>query len=237
MLKPIAKTSTIDKVIENLIGYIQDDANHEGDKMPTEYTLCQELGVGRSTVREALRVLSTMGYVNIVHGKGAFILSKHPDSNAAEDWIAQNEASLKDIYVVRTELEVLMARLAAQKITKTESKKLQEYVDRTARLFEENGNDASIAKQLVTLDKKFHHYICACTRNNALISVYSNIEKMLDTYRLNSFSIVKNQRNVLEPHWRIAEAIIAHDEERAVEEMRQHMEISRHDMRLAADKK
>lgn len=48
----------------------------QGDKLPAEMELCELLHVGRSTVREALRVLQAMGLVEIRHGKGAFVTDR-----------------------------------------------------------------------------------------------------------------------------------------------------------------
>ena len=71
------------------------------------------------------------------------------------------------------------------------------------------------------------------THNSILISIYQNISSILETYRINSFSIYENQRNVFIPHSRIADAIAAHDSIRASAEMRKHIEISREDSQKA----
>ena len=67
MMIPIDKMSTTDKVIESIRSYIQEPGRNPGEKLPTENELGKQLGVGRSSIREALRVLQTMGYVTIVH--------------------------------------------------------------------------------------------------------------------------------------------------------------------------
>lgn len=63
MMIPIDKMSTTDKVIESIRSYIQEPGRNPGEKLPTENELGKQLGVGRSSIREALRVLQTMGYV------------------------------------------------------------------------------------------------------------------------------------------------------------------------------
>lgn len=83
MMIPIDKMSTTDKVIESIRSYIQEPGRNPGEKLPTENELGKQLGVGRSSIREALRVLQTMGYVTIVHGKGAFIKACQPSSEEA----------------------------------------------------------------------------------------------------------------------------------------------------------
>lgn len=84
------------------------------------------------------------------------------------------------------------------------------------------------------LDEKFHEKICESTNNPFLVSLYKQFIPALHTYRLNSFAILKNCSNVIEPHRRILEALAQHDAEAADLEMRQHMRISKNDTREAA---
>ena len=132
MMIPIDKMSTTDKVIESIRSYIQEPGRNPGEKLPTENELGKQLGVGRSSIREALRVLQTMGYVTIVHGKGAFIKACQPSSEEAERWFEGNIFALRDIYMVREALEPLVAREAARHITEEALAELRQIVDQTA---------------------------------------------------------------------------------------------------------
>ena len=132
MMIPIDKMSTTDKVIESIRSYIQEPGRNPGEKLPTENELGKQLGVGRSSIREALRVLQTMGYVTIVHGKGAFIKACQPSSEEAERWFEGNIFALRDIYMVREALEPLIAREAARHITEEALAELRQIVDQTA---------------------------------------------------------------------------------------------------------
>ena len=208
MMIPIDKMSTTDKVIESIRSYIQEPGRNPGEKLPTENELGKQLGVGRSSIREALRVLQTMGYVTIVHGKGAFIKACQPSSEEAERWFEGNIFALRDIYMVREALEPLVAREAARHITEEALAELRQIVDQTAHAAALPPEDAN-ANLMAQLDEKH-------------------------TYRLNSFAILKNCSNVVEPHRRIMEALAQHDAEAADLEMRQHMRISKNDTREAA---
>lgn len=232
---PIDKMSTTDKVIERIRSYIREPGRVPGEKLPTENELGRQLGVGRSSVREALRVLQTMGYVNIIHGKGAFIKSTTPSSEAAERWFEENAFALSDIYVVRETIEPLVARLAAENINEAGLEVLRRIVEQTehiAALPAENVNSNLMAQ----LDEQFHERICEYTNNPFLVSLYKQFMPTLHTYRQNSFAILKNRHNVVEPHRRIMEALACHDAEAADREMRLHMKISKDDMLEAAKK-
>lgn len=233
MMIPIDKMSTTDKVIESIRSYIQEPGRNPGEKLPTENELGKQLGVGRSSIREALRVLQTMGYVTIVHGKGAFIKACQPSSEEAERWFEGNIFALRDIYMVREALEPLVAREAARHITEEALAELRQIVDQTAHAAALPPEDAN-ANLMAQLDEKFHEKICESANNPFLVSLYKQFIPALHTYRLNSFAILKNCSNVIEPHRSILEALAQHDAEAADLEMRQHMRISKNDTREAA---
>ncbi len=222
MMIPIDKMSTTDKVIESIRSYIQEPGRNPGEKLPTENELGKQLGVGRSSIREALRVLQTMGYVTIVHGKGAFIKACQPSSEEAERWFEGNIFALRDIYMVREALEPLIAREAARHITEEALGELRQIIDQTAHAAALPPEDAN-ANLMAQLDEKFHEKICESTNNPFLVSLYKQFIPALHTYRLNSFAILKNCSNVVEPHRRIMEALAQHDAEAADLEMRQHI--------------
>jgi DNA-binding FadR family transcriptional regulator len=85
-----------------------------GTKLPGETTLAASLGVGRSTVREALRALAGAGMVRTRQGAGVFVIATRP----VEDWPTRlRRGALVDVYEVRAMLEVQAARLAAARRT------------------------------------------------------------------------------------------------------------------------
>ncbi|MGO4751838.1 FadR/GntR family transcriptional regulator, partial [Streptomyces sp. 2MCAF27] len=85
-----------------------------GTRLPGETTLAKTLGVGRSTVREAIRVLAGAGLVQARQGSGVFVIAAEP----AEDWPARlRRAAVTDVFEVRMLVEVQAARLAALRRT------------------------------------------------------------------------------------------------------------------------
>ncbi|MGW7052001.1 FadR/GntR family transcriptional regulator [Streptomyces sp. NPDC054887] len=85
-----------------------------GTRLPGETTLAKTLGVGRSTVREALRALAGAGLVQPRQGAGVFVIASRP----VEDWPTRlRRAAAADVCEVRTLLEAQAARLAAVRRT------------------------------------------------------------------------------------------------------------------------
>jgi DNA-binding FadR family transcriptional regulator len=88
-----------------------------GSRLPGETTLAKTLGVGRSTVREALRALAGAGLVQSRQGAGVFVIADRP----AEDWpVRLRRAAVADVYEVRMLVEVQAARLAAARRSETD---------------------------------------------------------------------------------------------------------------------
>src|SRR3954470_9714037 len=88
-----------------------------GAKLPGETALAKTLGVGRSTVREALRALAGAGLLQARQGSGVFVIATEPE----EDWATRlRHAAVTDVYEVRMLIEVQAARLSAQRRTKVD---------------------------------------------------------------------------------------------------------------------
>ena len=81
-------------------------------KLPTELELCGRFGVGRSTVREAMRILEANGYVSIRRGSGAYVVSRTGNNyQSIGNWLHDNKDKLRDYMEVRIAIEQLSVRL------------------------------------------------------------------------------------------------------------------------------
>jgi len=72
-LRPVARTSLSEEIIAQIMDLIQRNVLRPGDRLPPERELCKRFGVGRSSLREALRSLSAMGVVEGRVGEGTFV--------------------------------------------------------------------------------------------------------------------------------------------------------------------
>src|SRR6476469_4726159 len=75
----IAKRKASHQVADALCGMLRSGSYRVGDRMPSEFELGAALGVSRSTVREAVRELTSLGVLEIQHGRGTFVRSLRPD--------------------------------------------------------------------------------------------------------------------------------------------------------------
>ncbi|MES4905233.1 MULTISPECIES: FCD domain-containing protein [unclassified Streptomyces] len=135
-----------------------------GTRLPGETTLAKTLGVGRSTVREAVRVLAGAGLVRARQGSGVFVVATEP----AEDWPARlRRAAVTDVFEVRMLVEVQAARLAALRRTDADLTTLNAALD--ARSAAAAGDDAAF----VDADIALHAAVVGAAHNPVLTDLFA----------------------------------------------------------------
>jgi DNA-binding FadR family transcriptional regulator len=110
--RSVKRSRLADQVIEQIRKLVADETYRVGDRLPAEGELSEMFGVGRSTIREAMRVLSHRGLVEVRHGEGTYVTS-HTIRESMEERLQR--AVLADIYEARLYLELALAELAAQR--------------------------------------------------------------------------------------------------------------------------
>lgn len=114
-----------------------------GERLPAEAKLASKYGVGRSTIREALRVLSHMGKIETRTGSGSVVLDESVNEPFEESGMTLDEVA--DIYQFRYSLEIGAAEKAAEKRNKSQLKKIKVLLEKAKRQVEaHNLREASI---------------------------------------------------------------------------------------------
>lgn len=147
----------------NLVQMIQDNGYIPGDKLPTEMELSVVLGVGRNTVREALRILMSRNIVTIRQGSGTFISEKNgiPDDPLGFSMVEDTRKLTEDLLQIRTILEPPIAALAAQNATAEDIERLKQILGEVEELIRSRGDYAE-------KDSQFHAQIAACSHNTVM---------------------------------------------------------------------
>ena len=215
----ITKKSATQLALENLRSYVMNDEVQVGDRFPTEKDLCGMLGVGRGTVREAIKVLISQGFLEIRPGLGTFIKNKTPiQANSLSNWFLTNEVELQDLTVIRSTLEPLAAKLAIERCSNeqlTMLKKNQAEAEKAA--------DRCDADALAHCDEEFHRTIFIIAGNALLIDINDLIASHLSQFRQNTFKIKNNIDNFIPAHNEIIKAFETHDAALGEKKMKQHM--------------
>ncbi len=197
-----------------------------GSRLPGETSLAAELGVGRSTVREALRALAGAGLVRTRQGAGVFVIATRP----VEDWPAKlRGAALLDVYEVRTMLEVQAARLAAQRRTPADAAALrQALAARTAAA-------GSGGPAFVEADIAVHAAVVAAAGNPVLTDLFAEFTPVLRenlTALLDLLDVAEHDvEHGAEAHAALVEAVVAGDPDTAARVLSVELEATREQLR------
>lgn len=225
---PIKKTSIVQQVVERLIEYIQNEKLTFDSKLPTEYVLCRQLNVSRSSLREAYRILQTQGYITIKPGRGAFVSSPllNDDHAYRSQWFNKNKIRYLDLLEVRTALEIQAARFASLRITDEELQLLKDNLDE----FKSIMHDSNASERLAELDEEFHDIIMKGTKNSFIQDINSLIAEEIRIFRYTMMKIEDRRENTYYPHVKVYNALSAHDPDKCAEAMKQHLKLAEKDM-------
>jgi len=133
-----------------------------GTRLPPERELTQRLGVGRSTVREALNGLAMIGVVEIRHGQGVFVAERAPGARTPD--AGTPDRITDELLEARRIVEVELARLAAERRSEDDLTKMQEVLDQHRAHLEAFEGPVVEASQ-------FHLLVAEAARNHVLADV------------------------------------------------------------------
>lgn len=203
-------TSVTDQVIEAVFGMLRSGRYRTGDRLPSEWELVEQLGVGRSAVREGTRELAALGVVDVQPGRGTFVRSLRPDLLVRPDLQHEvDRALLREFLEVRQIIEPEAAALAAVRASEVELERLAHDVDRL-------GEAVNVGYRPPE-DLGFHLNIVRATHNTALTRLAGAI---VSFYQRDE--ALPTERDVRE-HRAVLDAMIARHPERAKEAMHAHL--------------
>jgi GntR family transcriptional regulator, transcriptional repressor for pyruvate dehydrogenase complex len=186
-----------------------------GDRLPAERDLAVQLGIGRMTLRLALKSLETAGYIGTTRGAhgGSRVADIDALSAAWDDWMRRNALKVKEIFELRMILETQVASLAAQRATPDDVRRIE------ATLEEAGPNHES----LIRWHTAFHDALGAATHNERLQRA---VRELGSEIFLPVLQVHDEQRlvEIRALHQGILDAVRAGDAAQAERLMREHLE-------------
>ena len=171
-----------------------------------ELQLASKLGVSRTPIREAIRMLELEGLAVTIPRKGAEVAK-------------MTVKDMEDVLEVREALDELAAKIACNKITEEQLQTLSKVKD----AFEESTKTTDI-KQIAMYDEKFHDVIYESTGNVRLVNLLNNLREQIYRYRVEYLKNVEVYPRLIEEHETILKALQDRNQELVVEAMRDHVE-------------
>src|SRR5688500_7913376 len=140
-LTPVTRTTVTADVCRKLVGHLLRGQWAEGEQIPPERILCQKLGVGRASLREALKALEIMGMIETRLGEGTFVCGRAEFLARPLLWAITGSdiSDARELVEARKLIEVELAGLAADRATAEELTKIRE----TLRQMEASLHDAA----------------------------------------------------------------------------------------------
>jgi DNA-binding FadR family transcriptional regulator len=208
-------------IARDLVEYIVDSRLPAGTRLPREREMIEQLGVGRTTLREALRILETRGVLTIRSGPGGGPVVRTPDpadlTESLTPILQFQRATLVEVLDARAWLEPTVARMAARHITKAEVRRLREInaeVEAAIDADEESIMDAN---------QRFHRVIAASTGNLIVQAFTETLLTVADSGVTDLKHSREFKRVTVTGHEKIVKALEAGDPDAAEAAMRAHV--------------
>lgn len=219
-LKAVARTTLSEQVAAQIAEMIAEKRWKAGEKLPPEMELCGALGVGRSTLREALKSLAFAGLVRMRAGDGTYVAE--PAQGALDRIFARGflktEKDLADVCETRLVLETELAALAAERAADDEIAFLGQLIAKGEERLTEDRQSYS------EWDLQFHLTVANCSQNKLLPRLLMDVRGLLAEWITKSQELPGMRENAQEQHRRIYKSIMKHDPERARKEMKAHLQ-------------
>jgi GntR family transcriptional repressor for pyruvate dehydrogenase complex len=176
-LQPIPRTDLTQEIVKRLVNLILEEGLKPGDRLPSERDLITQFSVGRSTLREAIRILSAIGVVRVSVGEGMSVGSGDLSLIARPLTLGLliGEQSRNELIEARRLLEVELAGLAADRATEEETGKIG------AQLEVMRASQLTDPKRYARADLNFHLAIAAASHNHLLSNLLETLRHVLGT--------------------------------------------------------
>ncbi len=221
----VGKRELLSKSVEMQIeAAIRERIYEPGAKLPTEFEMCEQFGVSRTAIREALRMLSARGLVTVEKGRGVFVnrLTAQSVTDPFELYLSMNRTDMAaDVIHARQMIEPSIAAAAA--LHRSEQA-LEEFAANIQALKEGDEDDHAL---LTMLDMQFHLGIARATKNSVVPLILEPIHQLMPSIKKAVYDEITGARAAaIEWHGRIFEAIRRSDPEGAFDAMTEHLKIA-----------
>ncbi|MEU6719058.1 FCD domain-containing protein [Nonomuraea sp. NPDC046802] len=184
--EPLARTPLPDVIAEQLLAEIDSGTLRPGDRLPSEPELARQLQVGRSSLREAIRKLHTLGVLDVVRGRGTFVRHRTEPEPTPQfvHWSATQGPAIAEVLEVRIGLELAASGLACVRATQAD-------IDAVAARCREH--EAARRKGdldvLVHTDEQVHESLIRAARNDLLLQMYLALVPQMREFRAHTLAL------------------------------------------------
>lgn len=214
-MRSIKRLTLCDCIVEEIKNMIIEGLLKAGDKLPSERELAEMLGVGRSSVREALKALHSMGLIS--RTKEGMIVDIKSSTFFTDPRLLSKHVGVYELFEARKVIEVEMAGMAAERATAEEIGELE-------RVLAEADKAPMPPEKFVFYDMTFHLGIARASHNKVLVQVFSSIRDLLWDAQSQVARVPGVMDKARHIHWEIFNAIKAKDPQESRTRMFAHLD-------------
>ncbi|CVI65183.1 HTH-type transcriptional regulator LutR [Clostridiales bacterium CHKCI001] len=218
-----------EKLSDDIISFILKENLKPGDRLPNESILSEEMGAGRSSIREAMKLLASRNIVTIRQGSGTYVSSS---PGIVEDplgftFVGDKQKLGEDLLEIRFLLEPPIAARAASNADEEDIKRIQTLCNEVEQLLMEGREHAE-------KDIEFHTAIGMSSKNIVVPRLLPIINSSIPLFIHLTGNVLRQE--TIETHREITNAIAAHDPSWAHDAMYLHLVYNRNRINLAKKK-
>ena len=219
LIEPIKKTRVAEEVADRIRTLILDGTFPQGRPLPSERVLTERFGVSRGSIRDALRMLETIGLIETQHGRGTFPRELTVDRLVAPlaSMMTYQHDLQEELLDVRRMFEPAVARVAATRATDEDFADLQRILDAQQRKLRKG-------QSAIVDDTAFHAALARSTRNRVVVSLMATLNNLLMESRKLTLKQKGRPAKSIEGHEAVVAALRRRDAEGAAQAMGKHID-------------
>jgi len=204
MMKVIEKKPLHEEIANNLRELIMSGGLQEGDKIK-EDELCSSMGISKTPLREALRVLSVEGLIQLVPNRGSFVSTPTFEE-------------IREMFDVMSVLEGICARAAAEKMSAKDLATLEKLHTKLEKNFKRRAQ-----REYIRINNQFHAFVQELAGNRTLNQIVNGLRQKILLYRYQSLNLPERFEQSIQEHRDLIEAFRKKDSKKAETLMRRHL--------------
>lgn len=219
MFTPVTREQSLtERAATELERVIVDHTFRAGERLPPERKLAEMIGVSRTVIREAVRLLSSKGLIEVRTGAGIFVASPGSEiiSGPMNVLLQSRGLSRGEVHEVRTELEIRIAGVAALRATEVDWQAMESAIAVLSRR-------GLTSLEYAEADAGFHSALAVGTHNRLFPIFLESLNICLARARVEAFSDRHTRERALEFHIEILERVRERDVEGARNAMERHL--------------
>ncbi len=216
---PLQRTTLTEAAFEQLIAHVVNGNWKAGDRIPPERDLCQQLGIARTSLREALKALELIGMLDSRVGDGTFVCPRSEFLSRPLLWAFSGAShnQLHEIMEARTTIEESIAAMAAERA----SEKAIAEIGAAVQMMRDN---IARGESILDADMAFHLALAAAAQNTVLANAVQLLRNLMRQWLYYKVLIPDVPEKVLKRHAAIHRAVAQHNASAARKEMRLHLQ-------------